>query len=542
MRPPGRLARRGTVDIAQDWGRSSTFAPYLLLTLVSQVHPVSLAIPTPRRCLTCAATVLRVTSRDHDPAELHRRFEEIITGMDLDDLKELAGQLLTFPSRVPAKSETRPSLRKPGRGEAAILRVRVDLAHAKPPIWRRLDVCSDIGLDVFHQVLQSAFGWMDSHLHRFALGGSPFDRNSELFLCPYDVDEGEDDGTPAKDVTLDQTLSEPGDVLHYCYDYGDSWDLIITLESVIPLSESAPVAVCIDGRRAAPPEDCGGLREAAELAEILEDPTHFDLDEINQALNDPYMQLRASGFDPRLVELLNMLRYTPIGDDLVLSLISLAESRTEIPPEEKATALRPILWLLDYMGGDGLLLTSAGHLKPDDVTALASVIPAMADWIGTANRESHTYPVLSFRESVQKLGLVRKYRGKLLLTKQGANLRGNPNGLWRYIAGRLPVGKHGSIDVPAGLLALVFAASTRADYPPLGPIAEALNELGWRHSDRSSVSTDDVHRATADTVRVLENLAMDPRPLRGIERHQFSAVAAALARDAVLNRGPLTDR
>jgi hypothetical protein len=232
----------------------------------------------------------------------------------------------------------------------------------------------------------------------------------------------------------------------------------------------------------------------------------------------------------------------PYPTDLVLRLISLAESRTEIPPEEKATALRPILWLLDYVGGDGLLLTSAGYLKPDDVTALASVIPAMADWIGTANRESHTYPVLSFRESVQKLGLVRKYRGKLLLTKQGANLGGNPNGLWHYIAGRLPVGKPGSIDVPAGLFALVFAASTRADYPPLGPIAEALNELGWRHSDRSSVSTDDVHWATADTVHVLENLAMDPRPLRGSERHQFSAVGAALARDALLNRGPLTDR
>jgi hypothetical protein len=28
----------------------------------------------------------------------------------------------------------------------------------------------------------------------------------------------------------------------------------------------------------------------------------------------------------------------------------------------------------------------------------------MTDWIGAANRESHTYPVLSFRESVQKLG------------------------------------------------------------------------------------------------------------------------------------------
>ena len=72
-----------------------------------------------------------------------------------------------------------------------------------------------------------AFGWSDSHLHRFALGGSPFDENSELFLCPYDVEEGEDDGTPAKEVRLDETLSEPRDVLQYCYDYGDSWDLII---------------------------------------------------------------------------------------------------------------------------------------------------------------------------------------------------------------------------------------------------------------------------------------------------------------------------
>jgi hypothetical protein len=69
-------------------------------------------------------------------------------------------------------------------------------------------VRSDIGLDVFHQVLQSAFGWTDTHLHRFALGGSPFDRNTELFLCPYDVEEGEDDGVPAKDVRLDETLSD----------------------------------------------------------------------------------------------------------------------------------------------------------------------------------------------------------------------------------------------------------------------------------------------------------------------------------------------
>jgi hypothetical protein len=227
-----------------------------------------------------------VTGHDSDPAELHRRFEELVAGMNLDDLKGLAGQIRSFPDRILATPEQRLSLRKPRQKEAAIFRVRVDLEHAKPPIWRRLDVRSDIGLDVFHQVLQIAFGWTDCHLHRFAIGGSPFDENSELFLCPYDVEECEDDGTPTKDATLDETLSTPGDVLRYCYDYGDSWDLRIALESVRPLEESVPVAVCIVGRRAAPPEDSGGLRDAADLAPILEDPAHFDIAEINRQLDD----------------------------------------------------------------------------------------------------------------------------------------------------------------------------------------------------------------------------------------------------------------
>jgi Plasmid pRiA4b ORF-3-like protein len=482
-----------------------------------------------------------VTGRDPDPAELHRRLEETVAGVDLDDLKGLPGQLLSLPDRVLTQPEQRPSLRKPRRSGPALFRVRVDLEDAKPPIWRRLDVRSDIGLDVFHQVLQGAFGWTDSHLHRFALGGSPFDQNTELFLCPYDVEEGGDDGAPAKDVTLDETLSEPGDVLQYCYDYGDSWDLIIALESVNPPDESAPVAVCIDGRRAAPPEDCGGLRNAADLAEVLEDPMDCNLDEINQALNDPYLLLRGSRLDPRLAELLNRLQYTPIGDDLVSHLISLAQRRSEVSPAEKAAALRPFLRFLDHVGVDGLPLTSAGYLKPDDVRALAAVIPAMADWIGAANRESQTYPVLWFRESVQKLALVRKYRGSLLLTKAGASARGNPDALWRYITSRLPIGKAGSLDLSAGLLVLAFAASTQADYPPLEDIAQALNEVGWRHADGSLVTADDAHWATQDTIGVLQNIATGPQPRRWSERHQFSAVATELARTSLFGSLALTD-
>ncbi|MGH3447682.1 MAG: plasmid pRiA4b ORF-3 family protein, partial [Nocardioidaceae bacterium] len=167
-----------------------------------------------------------------------------------------------------------------------IYRLRVDLDHARPPIWRRLDVRSDLTLDVVHEVLQTAFGWTDTHLHRFALGGSPFDVRSQVFLCPYDVEEEDEDedGEAASDVRLDETLQGPGDRLRYVYDYGDAWELTLRLEEVRPSSDDSAIAVCVGGRRQAPPEDCGGLTDADQLAEVLDDPSDFAIEEINAAL------------------------------------------------------------------------------------------------------------------------------------------------------------------------------------------------------------------------------------------------------------------
>jgi NAD(P)-dependent dehydrogenase (short-subunit alcohol dehydrogenase family) len=45
------------------------------------------------------------------------------------------------------------------------------------------------------------------------------------FLCPYDVEEGkpeDDGGLPAYEARLDETLQEPGDILHYLYDNGNN--------------------------------------------------------------------------------------------------------------------------------------------------------------------------------------------------------------------------------------------------------------------------------------------------------------------------------
>ena len=44
---------------------------------------------------------------------------------------------------------------------------------SKPPIWRRIQV-ADCTLDVLHQIVQTAMGWTNSHLHLFEDGEDRF--------------------------------------------------------------------------------------------------------------------------------------------------------------------------------------------------------------------------------------------------------------------------------------------------------------------------------------------------------------------------------
>jgi ribonuclease HI len=112
-----------------------------------------------------------------------------------------------------------PSLRRPRRPEAVTYRVRVDLRDTKPPVWRRLELASDLFLDDIHQILQVAFDWSGTHLHMFSSGFSAHSPDSEYYLCPYEVSEGKV-GIPEEEVRLDEILVDTGDKMHYMYDFG----------------------------------------------------------------------------------------------------------------------------------------------------------------------------------------------------------------------------------------------------------------------------------------------------------------------------------
>ncbi|GFG93728.1 plasmid pRiA4b ORF-3 family protein [Mycobacterium bourgelatii] len=65
-------------------------------------------------------------------------------------------------------------------------------------------------------------------------------------------------------MRLDQVVSDKGERLFYDYDFGDGWEHVLVVEDVLDDPPSAPV--CLTGRMACPPEDCGGLGGYEELA------------------------------------------------------------------------------------------------------------------------------------------------------------------------------------------------------------------------------------------------------------------------------------
>ncbi len=70
-------------------------------------------------------------------------------------------------------------------------------------------------------------------------------------------------------------LADPGDKLYYEYDFGDGWEHVIKLETVSAQTAPAPRALCTNGRRDGPAEDCGGVF-AYELSAAAADPGQAD--------------------------------------------------------------------------------------------------------------------------------------------------------------------------------------------------------------------------------------------------------------------------
>jgi hypothetical protein len=177
-----------------------------------------------------------------------------------------------------------------------VYQIKITLTGTQPRIWRRLRVPATLTLAQFHDVLQTAIGWKNCHLHEFRIGGRAYgasDPNEGMHINAIDE----------RTVRLLDVLGAGQTKGNYLYDFGDSWEHELTLEKILPADVDLPTVACVDGEQQAPPEDSGGVggfydflaaiqdRRHPQHKEMLKwvgrsfDPEAFSVDDVNRTLN-----------------------------------------------------------------------------------------------------------------------------------------------------------------------------------------------------------------------------------------------------------------
>jgi hypothetical protein len=140
--------------------------------------------------------------------------------------------------------------------EPLIYEFKISLAGIQPLIWRRFRVHSDVTFRQLHNIVQIVMGWENYHLYQFFWGQDRF------------TDQLMGAGDRRSSHVLGEFANQLGSILGYEYDFGDSWEHELLLEKILKSSHK-PVPVCTHGRRACPPEDCGGVWGYMELARAM---------------------------------------------------------------------------------------------------------------------------------------------------------------------------------------------------------------------------------------------------------------------------------
>jgi hypothetical protein len=136
--------------------------------------------------------------------------------------------------------------------EAYLLHAWIRDIH--PMLWRRFLLRSDCTLADLHVVLQVGFAWTDFHLHRFRVRKKDYAVPRLSGLPCHD----------ARHIKLADLHFRLNERFLYEYDFRDGWQLQVRLERRAAIEAERPYPVCVGGRWAGPPEDCGGPKAFQE--------------------------------------------------------------------------------------------------------------------------------------------------------------------------------------------------------------------------------------------------------------------------------------
>jgi hypothetical protein len=170
-----------------------------------------------------------------------------------------------------------------------IYQIKVTLRGSQPLIWRRVLVSGDTTLARFHRILQCVMGWEDAHLHRFTIERKRYGVADEENVGPRKT-------TDERKYKLRDVVPSESSAFTYLYDFGDNWEHIVVVETTLPLKEGVSYPLCLDGARACPAENVGGIDRYHDFIESIANPAHPEHDELHGM---DRRQVRPRGLRPR---------------------------------------------------------------------------------------------------------------------------------------------------------------------------------------------------------------------------------------------------
>jgi len=166
-----------------------------------------------------------------------------------------------------------------------VYQFKIVLEESKPMIWRRVLVPETYTFWDLHVTIQDAMGWENYHMHEF----EAVNHSTEEIITIK---------TPEWEQLIADFLDMDNPLAHYIYDFGDSWGHIIELENIVPVEKDVNYPICINGKGACPPEDCGGVWGYEELLEIIKNPDHEEYEEMLEWVEENF---DPEYFDPKKV-------------------------------------------------------------------------------------------------------------------------------------------------------------------------------------------------------------------------------------------------
>jgi hypothetical protein len=156
----------------------------------------------------------------------------------------------------------------------------VELQDIQPKIWRRFMLRNTATFADLHRAIQDSFGWQDCHLWEFRLPTS----HTRVLAGPAGDESW---GPPVPDAATVKLKSyfSGTNVAEWCeyqYDFGDDWLHDVKLVALHKITTPFKRRL-VDGGRAAPPEDSGGVHGYDQLILFIQtgetlddaDPDHL---------------------------------------------------------------------------------------------------------------------------------------------------------------------------------------------------------------------------------------------------------------------------